>query len=55
MLLVIGAAIDIQNLFHGRHELGIGLRRNHPANLPPGLEFVFLSVLRTVSAEMAGT
>jgi len=39
--------IDIQRVFPGADELGVGLRRDDPLLLQPGLEEVFLSVRRT--------
>ncbi len=34
---VVRSRIDVQNLLHVRHELGIGLRRDHPVfDFPPG-------------------
>ena len=46
---VVGLLIQIQNLLHVRHELGISLRRDHPVlDLPPG-HLVFFSVRRIVS------
>jgi len=35
---VMGAAVDIEHLLHGRHEFPAGLRRDDPAYLAPGLE-----------------
>ena len=46
---IVGFLIQIQDLFHVRHELGIGLRRDHPVlDFPPGHP-VFFSVRRMVS------
>ncbi|CAE6871449.1 hypothetical protein R69658_08175 [Paraburkholderia aspalathi] len=33
--------IDIEHLFHGRNKLCVRLRRDDPAYLAPGLQFVF--------------
>src|ERR1700732_3774606 len=36
--------IDLQHILHGRHEAGVGLRRDHPLLLEVRLKFVFFSV-----------
>src|SRR5262249_8658542 len=43
------AVVDFQHILQGADELGVGLRRDHPLLLQPGLEVVFLSVRRTHS------
>lgn len=53
--LVVGPAVDVEHPLHGRHELPAGLGRYHPADLAPRLEFVFLSVRRTVSDDRLST
>ena len=40
---IVGFLIQIQDLFHVRHELGIGLRRDHPVLDPPLGRPVFLA------------
>ena len=46
---VVRLRVDVEDLLHLRHELGVGFRRNHPVlDLPPGHP-VFLSVRRMVS------
>ena len=54
---VIRSLIDIQHLFHLADKLGIGIGigRNDPLLATPRLEFVFLSVLRTVSSLISST
>src|SRR5262245_49012702 len=54
-LRIEGTLVDIQHVFHGAHKRGVGFGRNAPALLQPGLEFVFLSVWRTVSWLTAST
>ena len=49
------ALIDFQHVFHRTDELGVALRRDAPALFQPRLEFVFLSVWRTVSVLMLST
>ena len=51
----IPALIDFQHVFHRTDELGAALRRDAPALFQPRLEFVFLSVWRTVSVLMLST
>ena len=46
---------DIQRVLPVTHELGAGVGRNDPLLAKPRLEFVFLSVRRTVSSLIAGT
>ena len=46
---VVRFLIQIQDLFHVRHELGIGLRRDHPILDFPLRQLVFFSVRRMVS------
>ena len=46
---IVGFLIQIQDLFHVRHELGIGLRRDHPVLDFPLGHPVFFSVRRMVS------
>ena len=48
-LLVVGLLVEIQHLLHPPHEAGALLGRDHPALYEVGAQFVFLSVLRTVS------
>ena len=46
---IVGFLIQVQDLFHARHELGIGLRRDHSVlDFPPGYP-VFFRVRRMVS------
>jgi hypothetical protein len=46
---VIRTPIDLQDIFHPAHKLGIVLGRDAPALLQVGLDLVFFSTLRTVS------
>ena len=46
---IVGFLIQIQDLFHVRHEFGIGLRRDHPVLDFPLRHPVFFSVRRMVS------
>jgi len=46
---IIGPLIHAEHVFHRRDKGGIRLRWNAPLLFEPGLEFVFLSVIRTVS------
>ena len=46
---IVRFLIQIQDLFHVRHELGIGLRRDHPILDFPLRQLVFFSVRRMVS------
>src|ERR687897_1819353 len=48
-LRIVGLLVEVQDLFHPPHELGVVLRWDHPLLDQVRLEFVFLSVLRTVS------
>src|SRR5207247_223456 len=53
--LVVRPMINLDHVFHPRHELAARLPRKAPLLLPPRLESVFLSVRRTVSSEIAST
>ena len=46
---VVRLRVGVEDLFHVRHELRIGLRRDHPVLDFPPRHPVFFSVLRTVS------
>src|SRR5919206_1027383 len=52
---VVGLFVEVQDLFHPPHELGVMLGWDHPLLDEVRLEFVFLSVLRTVSCETFST
>ena len=52
---VVGSGMDVQHVLHGADKLGVGLRGNHPLRARPGLECVFLSVMRTHSGLIAST
>src|SRR6185503_9504272 len=54
-LRVEGTGVDFQHVFHVSDELPAVLGRDAPLLLQPGLRFVFLSVWRTVSWEIAST
>src|SRR5215207_6932136 len=54
-LRIVGLLVEVQDLFHAPHELGVVLRWDHPLLDQVRLEFVFLSVLRTVSCETFST
>ena len=47
--------IDLKRIFHGTNELCTRCLRNAPRIFQPGLKFVFLSVVRTVSREIRST
>ena len=47
--------VDLKHVLHGADELGVALGRDAPALFQPRLEFVFFSVLRTVSGWMLST
>ena len=47
--------IDLKRIFHGADELCTRCLRNAPRIFQPGLKFVFLSVVRTVSREIRST
>src|SRR5215216_4281223 len=47
--------IHVQDIFHLRDEGGIGFGRDFPFDFQPRLEFVFLSVRRTVSRAIEST
>src|SRR5215218_277993 len=51
---ITGTRIQIEHGLHGRGKGGILRRRDHPARTSPRFEVVFLSVVRTVSAQMPG-
>src|SRR5215210_4391467 len=51
----VGLFVEVQDLFHAPHELGVVLGWDHPLLDQVRLEFVFLSVLRTVSCETFST
>src|SRR6266702_8019835 len=46
---IVGARVDLQDVFHMIHKVGIGLWWNAPVVLEPGLQFVFFNTCRTVS------
>src|SRR5713101_501120 len=48
-LCIVGARVDLQDLFHMVDEVGIGLWWNAPLPLQPRFEFVFFNTCRTVS------
>src|ERR671910_221784 len=52
---IVGLFVEVQDLFHAPHELGVVLGWDHPLLDQLRLEFVFLSVLRTVSCETFST
>ena len=54
---IVGLFLEVQDLFHPLHELllGVVLGWDHPLLDQVRLEFVFLSVLRTVSCETFST
>lgn len=52
---IVGLLVEVQDLFHPPHELGVVLGRDHPLLDEVRLEFVFLSVLGTVSCETFST
>src|SRR5215213_1076700 len=54
-LRIVGFLVEVQDLFHPPHELGIVLGWDHPLLDQVRLEFGFLSVLRTVSCEIFST
>src|SRR5829696_2018114 len=55
-LRIVGLLVKVQDLFHPPHELlGVVLGWDHPLLDQVRLEFVFLSVLRTVSCETFST
>src|SRR5919112_2968231 len=54
-LRIVGLFVEVQDLFHPPHELGVVLGWDHPLLDQVRLEFVFLSVLRTVSWETFST
>ena len=51
---IIGLFIQVEHTFHASHVFGAGFR-DAPHALLPGLQFVFLSVKRTVSCEILST
>src|SRR5208282_5554343 len=52
---IVRTMVHFQHIFHRGHEFGRRSRRQAPALLQPGLEFVFFSVRRTVSCESSVT
>jgi hypothetical protein len=50
-LRVVGLLVEVQHLLHPPDEPGAPFGRDHPALDQVGAQFVFLSVLRTVSWE----
>lgn len=50
-----GSGVDRQQVFHRSDEASIGFRWDLPFDFQPGLEFVFLRIVRTVSSEIAAT
>ena len=45
---IVGAGVDLEGIFHGSHELGVGLGRDHPVLLQVRLEAVFFNARPTV-------
>src|SRR6266496_5864328 len=54
-LSIVGPLVHLQHILHVHHEIRVLLRRNYPALTQVRLEFVFLSVLRTVWSEIDST
>src|SRR5215208_5756915 len=54
-LRIVGLFVEVQDLFHPPHELGVVLGWDHPLLDEVRLEFVFLSAFLTVSWEMDST
>jgi hypothetical protein len=52
---IVGLLVEVKDLFHPPHEPGVVLGWDHPLLDQVRLEFVFLSVLRTVSWETFST
>src|SRR5215207_10431152 len=52
---IVGLLVEVQDLFHPPHELGVVLGWDHPLLDQVRLEAGFLSVLRTVSCETFST
>src|SRR5215218_9282949 len=52
---IVGLLVEVQDLFHPPHELGVVLGWDHPLLDEVRLEFVFLIAFLTVSWEMAST
>ena len=52
---LVGVCVDLQHRLHGPDNRGVGLRRDHPRLLPPGLKVVVLSVVRTHSGPLVAT
>jgi hypothetical protein len=52
---IVGLFVEVQELFHPPHKLGVVLGWDHPLLDQVRLEFVFLSVLRTVSCDTFST
>src|SRR5262249_57398906 len=52
---VVGSLVDLQDVLHPPDELGVGVGRDAPHLDQPRLQFVFLSVRRTVSCETLST
>ena len=48
---IVRTPINVEHLLHPRREVGIALRRDHPADAPPRFEGVFFNIRRTVSCE----
>ena len=48
---VVRTPIDVEHPLHVRREVGVALRRNHPADAAPRFESVFFSTRRTVSCD----
>jgi hypothetical protein len=51
----VGLFVEVHDLFHPPHELGVVLGWDHPLLDEVRLEFVFLSAFLTVSCEMDST
>src|SRR5690606_9934629 len=50
-----GSMINGQDIFHSADKVGAFFRRDTPLFFQPGLEFIFFSVVRTVSDETVST
>src|SRR5215210_208156 len=53
--LIVGAAIDFQNIFHAPDKGGVLFWRDRPSSAQPGLELTLLKVRRTNSLEMGSS
>ena len=52
---IVRAGVDVEHIFHGRNERGVGLGRDHPIGAQVRLEVVFLSARATVLKCALGT